>query len=182
MRTRFQAIAGLAVWATTLFTVHATTLERLTVNDMTDKSTAIVRATASLVGGELQSGVIYTHYQLTVTEVWKGSASRTVDVWVPGGVANGIRQLVPGAPSFDAGTDYVVFLWTGKSGRTQVIGLSQGLFRVATDTSGNRMAERPGVSEMMIDPRTGRPVTDETVRIRVSDLKAQVLGRLSAAQ
>ena len=72
--------------------------------------------------------VIYTHYQLQVSERYKGAAESTVDLAIPGGVVNGIRQVWGGAPQLDSGDEYVFFLWTGKSGLTQVMGLTQGLF------------------------------------------------------
>ena len=54
---------------------------------------------------------------------------------MPGGVVNGIRQSVTGAPELKPGQEYVLFLWTSRSGLTQVIGLSQGLFKVSEEGS-----------------------------------------------
>ena len=47
-----------------------------------------------------------------------------------------------GAPTLAAGQDYVLFLWTSKSGLTQVIGLSQGLFNVITNSQGQSIVSR----------------------------------------
>ena len=56
--------------------------------------------------------MIYTHYKINVLQQWKGAAQSTMDVLVPGGTANGIRQTYPGAPQLMPGQQYVLFLWT----------------------------------------------------------------------
>ena len=150
------------------------------MNTMTDQSTVVVRATVTSGGAEFANGSVSTHYQLSVSEVWKGSAGTQIDVYVPGGRAGGFRELVPGAPELTVGAEYVVFLWVGRSGRPQIMGLSQGLFNVTKDDKGTMVLERPGVREMMVDPATGRPVTDETVRMKASDVKALVQKRQGA--
>ena len=167
----------LAILAATTTVSQATTLERLSMNDMTDKSHVVVRATVLSSGAEYTNGSVTTHYHLSVSEVWKGAFSSQFDLFVPGGRAGGIRELVPGAPVLAPGSEYVVFLWIGPSGRPQIIGLSQGLFNVTKDAAGTMLLERPGASEMMIDLGTGRPVTDETVRMKASDVKAFIKKR-----
>ncbi len=59
-------------------------------------------------------------------------------------MVNGVQQSFAGAPTLTAGQDYFLFLWTSKTGLTQVIGLSQGLFTVTTNSSGpvDRLARR----------------------------------------
>ncbi len=163
--------------ALSAITMSATTLERLSMPDMTDQSTLVVRATVVSGAGELNNGAIATHYQLNVKEIWKGTAPAQLDVYVPGGTASGFRQLVPGAPVLTVGSEYVIFLWIGRSGRPQIMGLSQGLFTVSKDAAGTVMLERPGVKEMIIDPKTNRPVSDETVRMKAADLASFVQKR-----
>ena len=176
MRLSSLQITVMAVFAAT---VSATTLERLTMNDMSDKCHVVVRATVLSGGPEYSNGVVMTHYQLSVSEVWKGAVGNKIDVFVPGGRAGGFRELVPGAPVLDTGSEYVVFLWIGPSGRAQVMGLSQGLFNVTKDAAGTMMVERPGAKETMVDPSTGNPVTDQPVRMKVSDVKGLVKRRQS---
>ncbi|HEY3738665.1 MAG TPA: hypothetical protein VGL53_02415 [Bryobacteraceae bacterium] len=165
------------VIAVFMASVSATTLERLSMGDMTDQSTMIVRGTVTSSAGELRNGVISTHYQFAVSETWKGSSGTKVDIYVPGGTAQGFLQSVPGAPVLSPGVEYVIFLWTGPSGRPQIIGLSQGLFSVVSDKSGLVYLNRGSVAEMMIDAKTGRPVTDENVHVPASTLKSFVKKR-----
>jgi len=163
----------------------ATTLEQLTLDDMAQKSTSIVRArvTRSHVGKRAAN--IYTYFQLQVIETWKSAGQKTTEVAVPGGAFNGIRQSVTGAPELKLGQEYVLFLWTSRSGLTQVIGLSQGLFKVSEEGSeggsGTAVVQRPAASELMQNG-SGLPVEDHAVNMPLRDLRAQVRQALVSAK
>ena len=168
-------LTGLAA----LLPAHATILQQLTMDDMIQKSTAIVHAKVTGSYAAFQGQDIYTHYQLQILENLKGSNAGQMDVVVPGGSARGLRQTVAGAPNLAVGAEYVVFLWTSRSGMTQVIGLSQGLFRVVLDSSGNTNLVRPAATETMLD-KNGNPVTDQAVSLRWSDVKSRIQQQLGA--
>jgi hypothetical protein len=104
----------------------------------------------------------------------------SVDVVVPGGVVNNMRQTFPGTPQLNVGDDFVFFLWTGKSGLTQIIGLTQGLFALPKGGSSNPTATRAASREVMLDPVTARQVKDETLVISLNDLRSRVASTLSA--
>src|SRR5665213_379476 len=163
--------------------VRATTLEQLTLDNMIQQSTAIVRARVTGSHAGMRAGNIYTYFQLQVVENWKGQA--VAEVAIPGGVAGGIRQSVSGAPELKPGQEYVLFLWTSRSGLTQLIGLSQGLFKLSEEGSGGgrgvAVAQRPAASELMLS-RSGLPVDDHAVSMPVQDLRARVLQALGAAK
>ena len=159
--------------------LQCATLERLSLADMIAKSTAIVRAKVVGSYAALSGPVIYTHYQLQVSERYKGTAQSTVDLSIPGGVANGIRQVWDGAPLLDSGAEYVIFLWTGKSGLTQVMGLTQGLFSVAQGGSKDPAVTRAASHDTMLDRNTHRAVQDETLTLALSGLKSQIAGALA---
>lgn len=160
----------------------ATTLERLSVDDMVEKSTSIVRVKILSAAGEIRNGSIFTHYRVEVQETWKGNLSRETDLYVPGGSANGMRQAIPGAPVLHSGEEYVLFVWAGASGRNQIIGLSQGLFSLVRQEDGSIQVERPGAKEMMLDSKTGRPLLDSTVRMPFGELKTRVVTKLMEMQ
>jgi hypothetical protein len=168
------------VLAVALLPFQGATLERLSMNEMIAKSTAIVRAKVVSSYAAMSGPVIYTHYQLQVGERYKGAAQSTVDLAIPGGVAGAIRQVWGGAPQLDKGADCVFFLWTGKSGLTQVMGLSQGLFTVAQDGSKDPTVTRTASHEVMLDHTTGRQVQDQTVAMPLSGLKSQIAAALAA--
>jgi hypothetical protein len=160
--------------ATLLAPLQATTLEQLPLDEMTRKSTAIVRARVGGSMGVLRGADVYTMYRIEIQEILKpGLKPVPVEVAVPGGVAGGLRQMVAGAPALRIGSEYVMFLWTGRSGITQLIGLSQGLLDVTRSGAGDPVARRAPAGELMLDS-AGRAVQDQPISMKLSDLKAQV--------
>jgi hypothetical protein len=179
MRVWNQILVSFSVAAALSVTTSATTLEQLSLDDMIQQSTAIVRARITGSRTSARAGDIYTYFQLQTIESWKGQT--VTEVAVPGGVANGVRQSVTGAPELKPGQEYVLFLWTGRSGLTQVIGLSQGLFRLSEEGSGGAVVQRPAAPELMLD-RSGRPVEDQAVSLKLQDLRARVRQAIGAAK
>ena len=155
------------------------TLQRLSMDDMIVQSHAIVRAKVVDSYAAYSDGVIYTHYKLQVSERYKGAQSIT-EVVVPGGIAKGIRQVFSGAPHFEAGGEYVFFLWTSKAGLTQTIGLTQGVFAVTQDGSGDPGVTRGSSRELMLEAGTGHPVKDQTLAMHLSELKLQIATTLAS--
>ena len=156
--------------------VRGTTLEQMSLTEMILKSTAIVHAKVTGSYAALRGQDVYTHYQLQVSETLKPAGSlgnQAIDVAVPGGSAQGLRQLVAGAPAIAVGGDYVFFLWTSRSGLTQVIGLSQGLYRMTQDSAGNAIVVRPATTELMLD-KTGHAVTDQAQTLEWSEVRTQI--------
>ena len=161
--------------------LQSATLERLSLDDMISKSTAIVRGKVTTSFAALTGPVVYTHYTIQVSERFKGPAASTVEVVVPGGVVNGRQQSFAGAPSFQTGEEFVFFLWTGKAGLTYVIGLTQGLFAVAADGAADPMLTRAATGELMLDSASGRPVKDQTLTMHLSELRSRISSGLATA-
>jgi hypothetical protein len=145
------------------------------------KSTAIVRGRVQSCAGEFRGSVIYTRCRISVSESWKGVNGPKVDVSVPGGTAKGLTQTFSGSPKLNEGEEYVLFLWAGKSGMLQVIGLSQGVFTLKADSKGALTATREASSEFLVDG-SGHPVEDAAVRVRVRDLKERVTRTLAGGR
>lgn len=150
----------------------ATTLEQLSLDDMIRQSTAIVHAKVTGSNSAFRGREIYTSYQLQVEENLAGTLAAS-EVAVPGGSAKGLRQMAAGAPTLNAGQDYVLFLWTSSSGLTQVIGLSQGLYLATPDSSGNIILTRPAAGAPMLD-KSGNAVSGQTSSLKLSDLKTEI--------
>ena len=173
MRTPSILLTGLAVVAI----AGATTLQQLSLDDMVRQSTGIVRAKVTGSHSELRGQNIYTYYHLQILEAAKAPRPETpgqaIEVAVPGGSLNGIRQVAIGAPQLSTGSEYVVFLWTSKSGLTQIIGLSQGLFQTARDASGNIRLTRAASAEPMFDKR-GQETSGDPVEMPWSEMRARI--------
>jgi hypothetical protein len=153
--------------------LSATTLEKLSVEDMSQKSTLIVRGRISGCAGEQRGSMIYTRCRISVIERWKGTTGNQVEFLVPGGATRGLVQTFIGTPKFSAGSEYVLFLWSGRSGNLQVIGLSQGAFDVKADVKGGATAKRDATTDTMLDA-AGRPVHDDGVEMSVAALRSRV--------
>jgi hypothetical protein len=166
------ALSGLAA---------ATTLQQLSTDDMIRQSTAIVRVQVTGSAPMLRGRNIYTQYQFTVLETLKTAAGghNVTALSVPGGAIQGVRQMVAGAPALANGQQYVIFLWTSKSGLTQIIGLSQGLFNVMQDSSGNAVLVRPATAATMVS-QNGAPVSDTAVTMTLSALRTEITTVLGA--
>jgi hypothetical protein len=165
----------LALCAASLGTVTpapAATLIQLTVDQMTQSATAIVRATVTGSTTSRTGSTIYTHYTLQVSDTLKGVAPSEVDL--PGGVAGGYRQSFPGVPQLQAGSEYVLFLWKSPStGIMHIVGLSQGLFTVSVPSDGTAQVARARIGETMLNS-TGNVVQDHAIQMTLSALKLQV--------
>jgi len=153
--------------------VPASTLRQLSLDDMIRQSTVIVRGTVAPANTMYHGSLIFTHYLVQVTETYKGAVSGPTEIGVPGGVLKGAIQRFAGAPAFAAGQDYVLFLWTSKTGLTQVIGLSQGLFSIISTSGGPVTVVRAAATERMLNA-AGEPVNDNDIQMSLSDLKTHI--------
>ena len=70
--------------------------------------------------------------------------------------------MVAGAPTLRAGREYVLFLWTSRSGLTQLMGMSQGLFSVERTTAGDARRHVP-LQASRCWMRRAAAVRDETL-------------------
>ena len=100
---------------------------------------------------------------------------------VPGGVAGGLRQMVPGAPVLQRNKEYVLFLWTGRSGITQLMGLSQGLFSVTQSAGGQIEIVQTRATERMLDA-SGRAVQSSVLTLPLVELRLRVRHVLASSQ
>jgi len=160
----------------------ATTLQQLSLGEMAQKSTAIVRAKVTGAVEVLRGTDVYTVYQLETFETVKApNGIKPAEVAVPGGVAGGLRQIVPGVPQLRAGQEYVLFLWTSRSGLTQLMGMSQGLFTVERTTAGDIIVTRAAAGEQMLDG-VGRAVRDEALSMPWPELKKKTMQALTVGR
>ena len=89
--------------------------------------------------------------------------------------------MIAGAPELATGQEYVLFYWTSKSGLTQLLGLSQGLFSERSDVPGNPLLVRPAATETMLG-KDGNPVQDQPMSLRLNDMRARVHRVLAVAK
>jgi hypothetical protein len=81
----------------------------------------------------------------------KGDLGATVQFRVPGGRLGRYRNIVVGAPEFQAGQQVVIFLGASPPALPFVLGLGQGVFRIAAGNAG------PVVTPPAVLPTAGAP-------------------------
>ena len=161
--------------------ISSATLERLSLDDMITRSTTIVRGKVAASWAAYTGSVIYTHYQIQVSEQFKGTPQNSVEVMLPGGTAKGLSQSFSGSPVLQQGDEFVFFLWTSKGGITWITGLTQGLFSLSpADAGADPMATRAASRELMLDHDTSRPVKDIALIMSLSDLRSRIAATLAA--
>jgi hypothetical protein len=162
-------------------TSRATTLRQLSLDDMTLKSTAIVRGKVQQTESILRGSVVYTFYRVQVSEQWKGSQTAQIDFAVLGGTAKGITQAYSGAPELTSGQEYILFLWTSRGGLTQIIGLSQGAFNLTPSAAGDAMVTRFASTDRVVD-QGGHDAAATNFQMRLGDMRSQVAHTLRSAR
>jgi hypothetical protein len=161
-------------------TASATTLEKLTVEQMAQKATSVVRGRVESCSSRFQGRNIYTFCRVRVSEQWKGTRQSVIEVAVPGGTTGGLTQTFSGAPSFTPNQEYVLFLWAGTSGVNQLIGLSQGALNVHFDAKGEELAQRDEIKASLLSA-DGQEVEDQAVELRVGELRKRIQSALKGA-
>ena len=159
----------------TLANLSATTLERLTMDQIIAKSTYIVRAKVLNGTGMLSNRAIYTKYSIQVTETLKGSPTPSISVLVPGGTASGLSQSIAGAPKLTMNAEMVLFLWQSPKGQLMVIGMQQGAFDVQKDSAGQQFISRNAITDAaVLDKTTLVAQIDNGFRMSLSDLRQKI--------
>ena len=157
----------------TAFCLSAATLQQLSLDQIGDSATAIVRARIISASTSFSGPTIYTHYKIEASETLKGQAP--AEFVLPGGVSGHYRQSFPGVPALAPGSEYVFFLWTSSStGLTWPVGLTQGILDVSSQKDGSVVLSRPPIGELMLDS-SGRPVTDQPPRTALSALRTRIV-------
>ena len=107
------------------------TLERLSFDDLVEKSTEIVRGRVSSSSDAFRGQLIYTHYRIEILERWKGPQQTTVEVMVPGGTVGGCARPTRERHSLYAVRSTFCSYGRASSGTTHIIGFTQGMFQLS---------------------------------------------------
>ncbi len=174
MRIGILVILGLGA-------LGATTLQQLSLDQMIQESTSIVSGKVTGSTAVMRGSMVFTKYQIRVTDQWKGNSGSVTDVFVPGGKVGSVTQTYPGSPRLGEGQDYVFFLWTSRTGLTQVIGLSQGLFTMMKDPKGELLLVRSASGETMVDS-SGKVVEETPVSMRMREMVDRIQRRLAGVR
>ena len=151
----------------------ATTLQQLSLDAMIAQSSAIVRGYATPVSSFQRGSMIYTSYRFEISSTLKGKANSVIEIAVPGGDFAGKHQAVAGAPALQAGTEYVIFVWTSPSGIHHIIGLNQGMYELHVNSTGETVLTRGPLNTKTLDA-AGKGAADSAQTLRLNDLSARI--------
>ncbi len=134
---------------------NATTLSRMSFDELARQATAIVRARCLDSTSVWRNGEIWTEMQFEVTGVSKGTAPGILRIALPGGKVAHIQSHVDGVPSFRPGDDAYLFLWEAAGRGTYILGWMQGTFRVSRNPQdGLENVTQDSAAMPLFDPAT----------------------------
>lgn len=164
---------------------HATTFANLSVEQMTDASTMIVRGTVLEVWSDADAyDRIWTHARVQVSTVYKGaSVPATIVVDQLGGTYRGSTLDVPGRAWFSADEDVLLFLNQHESGRLGIVEKYLGKYLVRRAPGDDRLSVQhwsQPVTEAI--PYDGRflPHAAPEDRVYLDDVLVRVQARVQA--
>jgi hypothetical protein len=143
---------------------NATTLVHSPFQQLVGYSSAIARVQCVGSDVRLENGEIWTNTRFHVLETVKGFLPGTIVVRQPGGKFQNLHSHVDGSPEFRRDEEVYLFL-IGKPGKQfNVVGWSQGTFRIRRDT-------RTGVETVTQDSRKFPSMIRNRKDSRKRDLK-----------
>jgi hypothetical protein len=153
-----------------LDSLHATTVRRLSFDDLVAKAEVIVAGQVidSRTYRTSDGKLILTSYTVQVGENIKGKAPTTLTVTTVGGKLGNTVLRVSGMPQFQPGENAVLFL--ERSGPyTTIVGLNQGKFSITNGEVSNTLT---GLS--FVDDKAGK-----TLKMPVDEFRRQIKLRIT---
>jgi hypothetical protein len=174
-----------ALLAVLLPALRATTIPRLTFEQLTDSSEVIAsgRVTRTWAAWDSEHKYIWTHYTLNVTQVAKGAPGASVEFAEPGGAIGDAAMVIAGTVTYGIGENVAVFLSRMPNGYLRTAGWSQGKYDV--DAAG-RLHGSGAIGAQMIEAnaraKTAQAGTSLTTLNSMSfnELKQRVAARVRA--
>jgi hypothetical protein len=183
MRFRMQLLLVLAALLCSAAAIRATTLARMTLDQLATAADAVARVRCAGVESRWENGAIWTVTTFDVIETMKGALPTQVTVWLPGGRVAHLTAAVDGTPRFKAGDEAVVFLERLSAGGFSVAGWVQGTFRIARDSrTGHETVTQDSSNFAVFDTATRAFRTEGVRQMPVEQFRERVAGALTRAQ
>jgi hypothetical protein len=138
-------------------TARATTLARMSLDELTASADAVVRAQCLSSESRWEGGEIWTFTNFEVLEPMNGVAPRLLTVRLLGGQVGHLISTVSGAPRFDPGEEVILFLERTRAGDFSVTDWIVGTIRVHRDPhTGQASVTQDSSGLALSDPATHR--------------------------
>jgi hypothetical protein len=183
MRTRIVFIIHLMALLLISPAVCATTLARLSVDQLAAGSDAVARVRYVRAESRWENGSIWTVTTFDVAETLKGTLPAQIDVRLPGGRVGHLTATVDGTPKFNPGTDAVVFLQRSTAGGFTVAGWVQGSFRISRDPrSGGEIVTQDSSAFAVFDTSTRTFRAEGIRRMPIEEFRTRVAAAVARRQ
>jgi hypothetical protein len=160
----------------------ATTLQRMSVEQMTQIAKTIARVRCISNATIWDSGEIWTMTIFDVQQTWRGTLPAQIKVRLLGGRLGGITSTVSGVPRFSPGEEAVLFLERTQQGDLSVVSWEQGVFRIRRNNrGGDESVTQDTASFATLDPRTRRMQMVGISGMPLSDFRAEVENAIATA-
>ncbi len=162
--------------------VHATTLARLSLDQLTAGADAVARVRCVDAQARWKNGAIWTVTTFDVIETMKGNLPPQIAVRLPGGRVGHLTAVVDGTPKFNPGDDAVIFLERSSAGGFSVAGWVEGTFRIALDLRTHAETVTQDSSAFAVfDPATRTFRVEGVRRMPVAQFRARLAAALARA-
>src|ERR1700731_2680028 len=176
----FHLIAGLLSAA---ISIHATTLARLSLDQLAAAADAVARVRCTSVEARWEYNKIWTVTSFDVIETMKGALPIRIMVRLPGGRVGHLTASVDGTPRFTAGDEAVVFLERSRAGGFSVTAWVEGTFRIRRDSrTGVETVTQDSSSFAVFDAPTRTFHTEGIRRMPMEQFRERVATALTRAQ
>ncbi len=130
MRTKLIISLFFVLLLTSL--LSATVAKKLSVEYLVENAKAIVHGKVKTMEAawDKDKKAIWTEIEIEIEKTLKGDAKDTIKVFVRGGKVGDIAQEVAGSANFSKDDEVVVFCWEDSNKKLQILGMSQGKFKV----------------------------------------------------
>lgn len=184
-----RALGALAVALALAGVAWATTLKRVTLDEMTGRSREIVVGTVQStrsVPGEDERAFVFTEVTLGNLDVWHGSVATSTATYRFVGGRRGERTLtVPGVPRLAKDARVVLFV-DADDALCPLVGWTQGCFRIETDARTGHETVTDADGRAIYGFASGLPVrapsTERPRPLSPTELKVAVVRALEAAE
>jgi hypothetical protein len=177
------AILPVVTWLLLAPVTPATTLARLSLDQMAVAADAVARVRCIKSQSKWENGAIWTLTTFTVIEFLKGNLPSQVTVRLPGGRVGHMTESVDGTPKFNPGDDAIVFLEQLQPGEFSVTGWVEGTFRISPSPETNgEMVTQDSNTFAVFDLATRTFRTEGVRRMPVGQFRALVVAAIGRAQ
>jgi len=166
-----------------LSAVRATTLVRLSLDQLAAGSDAVARVNFASSESRWENGTIWTITTVKVAETLKGDLPAEISVRLPGGRVGHLTSTVEGTPKFNPGDDAVVFLKRLRAGGFTVAGWVEGTFRISRDPrSGSQTVTQDSASFAVFDVAARTFRTEGIRRMPIDEFRARIAAAVARSQ